>query len=80
MLVVDFMHKFELEVWKALLVHLIHILYAAASGKRLVAILDKRYDVSITIIFLLPDLMNLGSVTYPSSIVLFVDSPIMCLN
>jgi hypothetical protein len=80
MLVVDFMHEFELGVWKALLVHLIRILYAAASGGRLVAILDERYDLSVTIIFLLPDLMNLGFVTYLSSIKLFVDSPITCLN
>ena len=43
MLVVDFMHEFELGVWKALFVHLIRILYAAAPGGQLVAILDERY-------------------------------------
>ena len=42
MLVVDFMHEFELGIWKALLVHLIRILYAAAPSGRLVADLDKR--------------------------------------
>jgi hypothetical protein len=43
MLVVDFMHEFELGVWKNLFTHLIRILYAAAPGGRLVAILDERY-------------------------------------
>ncbi len=44
MLVVDFMHEFELGVWKTLFMHLICILYAAAPGGKLVAILDERYD------------------------------------
>jgi hypothetical protein len=44
MLVVDFMHEFELGVWKTLFTHLIRILYAAAPAGRLVAILDERYD------------------------------------
>jgi hypothetical protein len=43
MLVVDFMHEFELGVWKALFMHLIRILYAAAPGGRLVAVLNERY-------------------------------------
>ena len=43
MLVVDFMHEFELGVWKVLFVHLIRILYAAVPGGKLVAILNKRY-------------------------------------
>jgi hypothetical protein len=43
MLVVDFMHEVELGVWKALFVHLIRILYAAAPNGRLVSELDKRY-------------------------------------
>ena len=30
MMVVDLMHEFELGVWKVLLTHLIHILYAAS--------------------------------------------------
>jgi hypothetical protein len=42
MLVVDFMHEFELGVWKALFAHLIQILYAATPGGKLVAILDER--------------------------------------
>lgn len=44
MLVVDFMHEFELGVWKTLFTHLIRILYMAAPAGRLVAILDERYD------------------------------------
>jgi hypothetical protein len=47
MLVVDFLHEFELGVWKALFVHLIRILYAAAPSGNLVAILDKRYDLRL---------------------------------
>jgi len=43
MLVIDLMHEFELGVWKVLFIHLIHILYAAAPGGKLVAVLDKRY-------------------------------------
>jgi len=43
MLVVDFMHEFELGVWKALFVHLIWILYAVAPSGRLVDLLDERY-------------------------------------
>jgi hypothetical protein len=44
MLVVDLMHEFELGVWKALFTHLIRILYAAAPGGKLVAILDERFE------------------------------------
>ncbi len=43
MLVVDIMHEFELGVWKALFMHIICMLYTAAPGGRLVAILDKRF-------------------------------------
>jgi hypothetical protein len=43
MLVVDFMHEFELGVWKTLFTHLIRILYAAAPGGQLVAEFDERY-------------------------------------
>lgn len=50
MLVVDFMHEFELGVWKALFMHLIRVLYAAAPGGRLVAILDERYEPAIIIL------------------------------
>lgn len=77
MLVVDFMHEFELGVWKALFVHLIRVLYAAAPGGRLVAVLDNRYDLSFTIHFLLIRFINLGFALYPSSVRQFVDSPIM---
>ena len=49
MLVIDFMHEFELGVWKALFMQLIRTLYAAAPGGRLVAELDERYDLSIII-------------------------------
>jgi hypothetical protein len=42
MLVVDFMHEFELGVWKTLFTHLIRILYASAPGGQLVAELDER--------------------------------------
>lgn len=48
MLVVDFMHEFELGVWKALFTHLVRILYAAELGGRLVATLDERYDHSLS--------------------------------
>ncbi|PPQ84255.1 hypothetical protein CVT26_011861, partial [Gymnopilus dilepis] len=42
-LVPDLLHEFELGVWKALLTHLIRVLYAAASDGSLVAELDKRF-------------------------------------
>ena len=44
MLVVDLMHKFKLSVWKGLFAHIICILYTAAPGGRLVALLDERYS------------------------------------
>ena len=47
MLVVDFMHEVELGVWKALFIHLVRILDAAAPNGRLVALLDKRYIIGI---------------------------------
>jgi hypothetical protein len=80
MLVVDFMHEFELGVWKALFVHLIRILYAAAPGGRLVSILDKRYDLSVMVLCLLHGFIDseLGFAKYPSSARQFEDSPIMC--
>ncbi|KAJ7676829.1 hypothetical protein DFH06DRAFT_1428694 [Mycena polygramma] len=43
MLVIDFMHEFELGVWKNLFTHLIRLLYALPDGKNLVAELDRRY-------------------------------------
>jgi len=42
MLVVDLLHEFELGVWKAIFVHLLRILYAAAPGGRLIAELNRR--------------------------------------
>lgn len=42
MLVVDLMHECELGTWKALLTHLIRILYALPEGVKLVATLDSR--------------------------------------
>jgi hypothetical protein len=43
MLVVDFMHEFELGVWKTLFTHMIRILRAASSAQnQLVTELDKR--------------------------------------
>jgi hypothetical protein len=42
MLVVDFMHEFELGVWKNLSTHLIRLLYAQKNGEELVAELDRR--------------------------------------
>ncbi|KAJ7732533.1 hypothetical protein B0H16DRAFT_1770162 [Mycena metata] len=43
MLVVDFMHEFELGVWKNVFIHLIRLLYALPDGKDLVTELDRRY-------------------------------------
>ena len=42
-LVVDFMHEFELGVWKVVFSHLICVLYAAGPSGCLVLELDKRY-------------------------------------
>jgi hypothetical protein len=43
MLVVDFMHEFELGVWKNLFTHLVRLLYAIQpNGKELVTELDRR--------------------------------------
>ena len=43
MLVVDFMHEFELGVWRTLFTHIIRVLHAASSGHgQLIAELDKR--------------------------------------
>jgi hypothetical protein len=56
MLVVDFMHEFELGVWKALFTQLMRILYAAAPGGRLVAVLDERCDLITSILYLVSEL------------------------
>jgi len=45
MLVVDLLHEFELGVWKAILTHLIRILYAAGEDK--VGLMNARYVVSV---------------------------------
>ena len=42
-LIVDLMHRFKLDVWNAVFMHLIHILYAAGPFRNLVSELDKRY-------------------------------------
>jgi hypothetical protein len=42
MLVVDLLHEFELGVWKAIFIHLLRILYAAAPGGRLISELNRR--------------------------------------
>ena len=52
MLVVDFMHEFELGVWKALFTHLVRILYAAAPHARQVAELDERSRVISSVLIL----------------------------
>lgn len=44
MLVVDFLHEFELGVWKATFIHIIRILYAAVPGGKLVIDLNARWD------------------------------------
>ena len=41
MLIVDFLHEFELGVWKALFTHLIRVLYVMAPNGSLVAELDQ---------------------------------------
>lgn len=47
MLVVDFMHEFELGVWKSLFSHLIRLLYAAGGGSdKQIVELDRRCAVS----------------------------------
>ena len=43
MLVVDLMHEFELGVWKALFIHLLHILSSAQVGDTLVNELDRHF-------------------------------------
>ena len=42
MLVVDFMHEFELGVWKAIFTQLIRLLYAQEDGEEYVNELDRR--------------------------------------
>lgn len=44
MLVVDFLHEFELGVWKSLFTHLVRILYAAAPGGTQISLLNERYQ------------------------------------
>ena len=46
MLIVDLLHEFELGVWKAILTHLIHILYAAGEDK--VGSMNARYVVYVS--------------------------------
>lgn len=42
MLVVDFLHEFELGVWKSLFIHLIRLLYAEDPSGELVSKLNQR--------------------------------------
>jgi hypothetical protein len=52
MLVVDFMHEFELGVWKAIFKHLIRLLYAVARDGSLVVELDARLVDVIIVAYL----------------------------
>ena len=45
MLVVDFMHKIELGVWKSLFTHLLRILDVAAPNGMLLGVLNKSVKV-----------------------------------
>ena len=50
MLVVDFMHEFELGVWRTLFTHMVRVLRAASSAQnQLVAELDKRQESKTSI-------------------------------
>ena len=42
LLVVDFLHEFELGVWKTLFKHLIRLLYSLSNGTEIVTELDSR--------------------------------------
>lgn len=42
MLVVDFLHEFELGVWKATFIHIIRVLYAAVPGGKAVHEMNAR--------------------------------------
>lgn len=42
MLAVDFMHEFELGIWKAIFTHLLRLLYTQQDGVNKVAELDRR--------------------------------------
>ncbi|TFK33056.1 hypothetical protein BDQ12DRAFT_700924 [Crucibulum laeve] len=60
MMVPDFMHEFELGVWKALFTHLIRVLYAACPNGHLVTELDARISSqNFRIIFLAVDLAKI---------------------
>ena len=80
MLVVDLLHEFELGVWKALFTHLIHVLYSAAPGGKLVALLDERFELSNLARTSFKDLFSIDSVAYPHSARLYGDSATMYLK
>ncbi|KAG2059465.1 hypothetical protein BDR06DRAFT_979974 [Suillus hirtellus] len=63
MLVVDLMHEFELSVWKALFIYLIHILSSACPGDVLVHELDCRYCTIPVFDALLPEPHNTNVLT-----------------
>lgn len=67
MLVVDFMHEYELGVWKALFIHLVRILHAASSGGLLVGILDERCGPSLPFLHKDMGLLSIDFALYPSS-------------
>ena len=49
MLVVDMMHEFELGVWKALLTHLLRVLYAASGPSgTLIDAANERYLITFS--------------------------------
>lgn len=55
MLVVDLMHEFELGVWKALLTHLIRMLYAI--GTHAVNAFNQKYILCLSTLQYKPDLV-----------------------
>jgi hypothetical protein len=63
MLVVDFLHEFELGVWKATFIHIIRILYAAVPGGKAVVLLNTRWG-----------LISITSTTYFSNLILQVST------
>jgi hypothetical protein len=80
MLVVDLMHEFKLGVWKALFTHLICVLYSAAPGGKLVALLDERFEISNLGCTLFKDSLSIDSAAYPHSARLYKDSATMYLK
>jgi hypothetical protein len=40
--IVDLLHKFEISIWKLVLMHLIRMLHAMPGGEECVALMDKQ--------------------------------------